>query len=281
MVNDIRRNHALEADLKKLDKRIALLIKNRGNLQMVLAAQQGLKSQKKKKQVTAGENETIISDPKRLEHYQNLFYLLQTEPRYLARLVFLMKSKDMENFLDTVLLTLYGDAFSPREEFLILELFKHALNFEMKGVKDVRDFLQRRLGRAAHGVDLQPPQAGPAVPAVRCSARCSTTSSPTPELDLELKPLTVYNKIIADYMVQTGEQWAGGEADRRGGDLRAQGRADDHQGARQEAHRHRRRVLQRRSPAVWRTCRTASAGSAACCTTSPRRTSRTPSRTTS
>ena len=91
LVNDIRRNHALEADLKKLDKRIALLIKNRGNLQvrrrrasrrrrrraravtpavaaqMVLAAQQGLKSQKKKKQVTAGEQETIISDHKKLE----------------------------------------------------------------------------------------------------------------------------------------------------------------------------------------------------------------------
>ena len=41
MVTDIRRNHTLESDLKKLDKRIALLIKNRGNLQMVLAAQQG------------------------------------------------------------------------------------------------------------------------------------------------------------------------------------------------------------------------------------------------
>jgi hypothetical protein len=34
---------------------------------MVLAAQQGLKSQKKKKQVTAGETETIISDHKKLE----------------------------------------------------------------------------------------------------------------------------------------------------------------------------------------------------------------------
>jgi Ras GTPase-activating-like protein IQGAP2/3 len=206
MVNDIRRNHALEADLKKLDKRIALLIKNRGNLQMVLAAQQGLKSQKKKKQVTAGENETIISDPKRLEHYQNLFYLLQTEPRYLARLVFLMKSKDMENFLDTVLLTLYGDAFSPREEFLILELFKHALNFEMKGVKDVRDFLKAdsvvpqmvsTYNRRKQGLQYLQQVLGKVLNNVIADA----------EFDLELKPLTVYNKIIADHMVQTGEQW--------------------------------------------------------------------------
>jgi len=30
----------------------------------------------------------------------------------------------MESFLDTVILTLYGDAFTPREEYLILNLFK-------------------------------------------------------------------------------------------------------------------------------------------------------------
>jgi Ras GTPase-activating-like protein IQGAP2/3 len=48
----------------------------------------------------------------------------------------------MDNFLETVLLTLYGDAFSPREEYLILELFRFSLNNEMKNVKNVRDFLK-------------------------------------------------------------------------------------------------------------------------------------------
>src|SRR4051794_24029158 len=58
------------------------------------------------------------------KHYQNLFYLLQTEPKYLANLVYLMQPEQMESFLDTVILTLYGDAFSPREEYLILKLFQ-------------------------------------------------------------------------------------------------------------------------------------------------------------
>lgn len=35
-----------------------------------------------------------------------------------------MVPEQMEAFLDTVILTLYGDAFSPREEFLILRLFQ-------------------------------------------------------------------------------------------------------------------------------------------------------------
>ena len=55
----MRQNHKLERDLAKLDKRIALLIKNRTNLQDVIAASKGLKSQKK--------GEVTQMDPKKLE----------------------------------------------------------------------------------------------------------------------------------------------------------------------------------------------------------------------
>lgn len=47
LVSEVRRNHSLERELGKLDKRIALLIKNRGNIQEVLAQGGG----KKKPQV--------------------------------------------------------------------------------------------------------------------------------------------------------------------------------------------------------------------------------------
>jgi len=53
-----------------------------------------------------------------------MFYLLQTEPRYLAKCVYLIQPEEMDSFLETTILTLYGDAFSPREEFLILRLFQ-------------------------------------------------------------------------------------------------------------------------------------------------------------
>lgn len=55
----MRQNHKLERDLAKLDKRIALLIKNRTNLQDVIAASKGLKSQSKK--------EIFQMEPKKLE----------------------------------------------------------------------------------------------------------------------------------------------------------------------------------------------------------------------
>jgi hypothetical protein len=125
-VAEVRRNHGLEGDLQKLDKKIALLIKNRGNIQEVLA-----KTEHKKKKGTDKPPELLFSDQKK-ELYQNLFYLLQTEPKYLANLLYLCSPDEMNEFLDTVILTLFGDAYSPREEFLILSLFKvqsKVLNF--------------------------------------------------------------------------------------------------------------------------------------------------------
>lgn len=116
LVQEVRRNHTLEAELGKVDKRIALLIKNRGNIQEEITVS--------KKKHTEQKRHDLISEPKKVELYQNLFYLLQTDPRYLANVVFLVGNEQMSSFLDTVILTLFGDAFSPREEFLILSLFK-------------------------------------------------------------------------------------------------------------------------------------------------------------
>lgn len=59
LIISMRQNHKLERDLAKLDKRIALLIKNRTNLQDVIAASKGLKSQKK--------SEITQMDAKKLE----------------------------------------------------------------------------------------------------------------------------------------------------------------------------------------------------------------------
>ena len=49
----------------------------------------------------------------------------------------------MKSFLEMTILTLYGDAFSPREEFLILRLFQLAMQHEISVVSHVSDFLQQ------------------------------------------------------------------------------------------------------------------------------------------
>lgn len=70
----------------------------------------------------------------RLEAYQNLFYLLQTNPVYLAKLIFEMPQSRTTKFMESAILTLYNYASNQREEYLLLKLFKTALEEEIKFV---------------------------------------------------------------------------------------------------------------------------------------------------
>ncbi|GCC33833.1 hypothetical protein chiPu_0012304 [Chiloscyllium punctatum] len=72
----------------------------------------------------------------KLEAYQNLFYLLQTNPTYLAKLIFQMPQNKSTKFMDSVIFTLYNYASNQREEYLLLKLFKTALQEEIKSKVD-------------------------------------------------------------------------------------------------------------------------------------------------
>lgn len=58
----------------------------------------------------------------KLDAYQNLFYLLQTNPSYLAKLVFVMPQLRTTKFLESVILSLYNFGSNQREEYLLLGL---------------------------------------------------------------------------------------------------------------------------------------------------------------
>ncbi|GAM17373.1 hypothetical protein SAMD00019534_005480 [Acytostelium subglobosum LB1] len=202
LVSEVRRNHTLERDLNRLDKRIALLIKNRGNIQDVLADKAGLKAQKSKGD--AHKKPDMLNDPKKLEAYQNLFYLLQTEPKYLAGLVYLVQPEQMESFLSTVILTLFGDAFTPREEFLLLSLYRLSVQKEMSNIGTVGDFLKAdtvvpkmiiTYNKRKQGTDYLKAVIGPILSSVIKQ-----------DLNLELKPSAVYAAIISEQEIRTGEK---------------------------------------------------------------------------
>lgn len=58
-------------------------------------------------------------------HYEQLFYLLQTQPQYLTKLMYLMNQKSgasVTRFLEQTVLTLFGYAQNTREEYLLLNL---------------------------------------------------------------------------------------------------------------------------------------------------------------
>uniref|UniRef100_A0A671R0H2 Ras GTPase-activating-like protein IQGAP1 n=1 Tax=Sinocyclocheilus anshuiensis TaxID=1608454 RepID=A0A671R0H2_9TELE len=143
VVTKIRSNQQMEKDLNLMDIKIGLLVKNRITLQDVVSHSKKMKSKKNKmskEDLAMGEKQGIkgLSKEKRkkLEAYQHLFYLLQTNPSYLAKLIFQMPQNKSTKFMDTVIFTLYNYASNQREEYLLLKLFESALREEIKSKVD-------------------------------------------------------------------------------------------------------------------------------------------------
>nr|XP_014341937.1 PREDICTED: ras GTPase-activating-like protein IQGAP2 [Latimeria chalumnae] len=141
VVTKIRSNQQLEKDLNLMDIKIGLLVKNRITLQDVVSHSKKLnKKSKGQAEMVTGDKQGIkaLSKEKRkkLEAYQHLFYLLQTNPTYLAKLIFQMPQNKSTKFMDTVIFTLYNYASNQREEYLLLKLFKTALEEEIKSKVD-------------------------------------------------------------------------------------------------------------------------------------------------
>lgn len=68
----------------------------------------------------------------KLENYQHLFYLLQTCPNYLAKLIFEMPQVRTTKFMESVIYSLFNYGANQREEYLLTKLFQTALEEEIK-----------------------------------------------------------------------------------------------------------------------------------------------------
>jgi len=201
LMAEIRSNRGLEKQVDGLDKKIGLLIHNVGALD-----HQKTSKSKKGKQAEA-EGSKLTSD--KVQIYSGLFYLLQTQPKYLARLVGCMEdSEEVDELLETILLTLFGDATTPREEFLTLTLFKIAIEQEIKSAKSVADFVKEQsilakmvltYNKRKQGKDFIRTMLGPVI-----------SEFLRKDENLELNARKIHQKLIQDQEVNSGvksTQW--------------------------------------------------------------------------
>lgn len=67
-------------------------------------------------------------------HYQPFLspHCFQTQPIYLAKLIFQMPQNKTTKFMESVIFSLYNYASNSREAYLLLQLFKAALQEEIK-----------------------------------------------------------------------------------------------------------------------------------------------------
>ncbi|XP_067136702.1 ras GTPase-activating-like protein IQGAP2 [Centruroides vittatus] len=140
VVQTIKYNQKLEKEVNDMDLKIAMLIKNHLTLQEVISQRKRTLTGKKDAQLSdiswlgnkKGLGALSKNSRTKLEAFQHLFYTLQTEPRYLAKLLLIIPINQASKFIESLILTLYNYGSTPRDEYLLLCLFRTALEEEIK-----------------------------------------------------------------------------------------------------------------------------------------------------
>ncbi|CRK44152.1 hypothetical protein BN1723_019399, partial [Verticillium longisporum] len=154
VVQQVRQNEMLEQYIDQLDIKIALLVKNKITLDEVVRHQSNYGSHS----IGLLANSSISSanhfdlkalnksSRKKLESYQQLFFNLQTQPQYLARVFKRIREQGTPEKeckrIEHLMMGLFGYAQKRREEYYLLKLIARSMREEIDGTRDVQDYLR-------------------------------------------------------------------------------------------------------------------------------------------
>jgi Ras GTPase-activating-like protein IQGAP2/3 len=145
VIQSIRDNSQLDAHVNTIDTKIALLVQNAITIDEVLKVTGPLRKKEQQRRFTqlaaAAEAEATSQgaipfsfrninqkNQTALDLYQQLVYVLQTEPSHLAKLVSLTGVQDFggdgdgHKRIESTILALFGYATNAREEYLLINL---------------------------------------------------------------------------------------------------------------------------------------------------------------
>ncbi|KAI8391699.1 Rho GTPase activation protein [Radiomyces spectabilis] len=159
VIQHIRENNQLDAHVNSVDIQIALLVRNAITIDEVLKASGAFKKKQQQRrfsQLASAANTSANpyslngvdkETRERRELYQQLVYLLQTEPKYLARLMSLTNGHDLGDTsspkgIESAVLSLFGYATNSREEYLLINLCKYCIAEEMKFMESTQEFMR-------------------------------------------------------------------------------------------------------------------------------------------
>lgn len=154
VTQNVRQNEMAEQYIDQLDIKIALLVKNKITLDEVLRHQKqfgghigGLLDERKSISKDQFDLKALNKNSrKKLEHYQELFYVLQTQPQYLARLFRSFRGQgqaDKETKkMEILMLGVFGFAQKRREEYYLLKVIACAIQEECEACPSLFDYLR-------------------------------------------------------------------------------------------------------------------------------------------
>ncbi len=216
VVERIRGNQLLESQITELDTKIALILQNRLSFDDLVRVKKmmGHMAMDQEQQTFEvahmdpfSHNATLEKTTKRkLELYQQMFFLLQTEPRYLGRLLRIYSEVDPDDqrrkTLQSTTLALFGFAQGRREEFLLLKLMQLGLHEQIVAAPEIH-----------HLIDSRPIVLEVALAFVRSQSENAikpilhhivTDVVKDAELDLCIDPVSIYHRILNDEETESG-----------------------------------------------------------------------------
>src|SRR6201985_186047 len=144
VVQHVRENEHAEQYIDQLDIKIALLVKNKITLDEVVRHQKHfgghVGSLLTNKDLSAKDPFDLKAlnknSRKKLEHYQEFFFMLQTQPQYVARLLKKLRERALpepeSKKIELLIMGLFGFAQKRREEYYLLKLVARSIKEEIE-----------------------------------------------------------------------------------------------------------------------------------------------------
>ena len=216
VVQQVRQNEMAEQYIDQLDIKIALLVKNKITLDEVVKHQRNFGGHSGNLLVNtsmASGNQFDLkalnkNSRKKLESYQELFFTLQTQPQYLARLFRRIREQGTAETsckrIETLMMGLFGYAQKRREEYYLLKLISRSVKEEIDGLNSVQDFIRGNFfwtkllanyTRSPRDRKYLRELLGPLI---------QTNIIEDPALDLESDPMQIYRSAINNEELRTG-----------------------------------------------------------------------------
>ncbi|KAL9132248.1 MAG: hypothetical protein Q9217_000052 [Psora testacea] len=218
VVQHVRQNEMADQYISQLDIKIALLVKNKITLDEVVKHQKhfggaagSLLTNKEISSKDPFDLKALNKNSRRkLERYQELFFILQTQPQYLARIFKRIREqataeKECER-VKHLMMGVFGYAQKRREEYYLIKLITRSLREEIDHCPSIQDYLRSNFFWAKlFGVYIKSPRdrkymrdvLGPIV---------KESIIDNPELDLESDPMQIYLSAIEDEELRTGQR---------------------------------------------------------------------------
>ncbi|KAI0000722.1 hypothetical protein F4779DRAFT_604593 [Xylariaceae sp. FL0662B] len=216
VVQQVRQNEMLEQYIDQLDIKIALLVKNKITLDEVVRHQSNFGGHTTSLLANASISSTNQFDlkalnkssRKKLESYQQLFFNLQTQPQYLARLFRRIREQGTAEKeckrIEHLMMGLFGYAQKRREEYYLLKLIARSIREEVDACFSIQDYLRANFfwsklfsnyTRSPRDRKYLRELLGPLI-------RDNIIEDPA--LDLESDPMQIYRSAISNEELRTG-----------------------------------------------------------------------------